>query len=664
VRDYITLISVTTYTGHLDTVAALCFDEVFNLYSTGYDGTIKKWNEASRSVAFSFENRNGSVSSLAVQHQQLLVGLKSGRIDFYTIDDGLYLNSVKYHSKEVSSLIVSNGSIYSSGLDGTVLRFLQADDRNFATIYRSNHKPMKDLSLGIFFWIALQGDSQIVYIPTNLRNESMKVIEFHAPLVCVAATDSVILAGSKLGIIYAWDIENMQLTFELKGHVSPVNNLFVVDDRLFSASDDKTIIEWSLESETAARTYKRLSASALGHLGAVNSLSFCSDTLFSAGSDLTVRRWSTVTGKHDDVYFGFSKSVTTVVCYNSSVLAGSEDFSVLMFKPSLPQNQDVLVKSTTSIARRATNQKKIVRLQRVETNSMNVSLVFISLSVTLVLIILVICGYVHLKKSPMKILSPSKKTTSIQETVSSQTVFDLETVVNSVMGISKHAAYLMENSSLATVKKLTAGGGGELFLARVMAASLRKKLGEIVVQKVVFVKNKISEEAFYQEVGIMILLSTFPNFCQILGYTENPLSMVLKNYVHGSLYDWIGKNVYATKIIIKVLKETAMALTTMHSHYLAHCDLKPQNILVEVENGLPSCYLTDFGITQILSEKIIATKSFQVINLRGLSAHYAAPEAFRNFRTKKYVRVDFKAYDIYSFGCIAYEVLTTRMPWH
>jgi serine/threonine protein kinase len=140
--------------------------------------------------------------------------------------------------------------------------------------------------------------------------------------------------------------------------------------------------------------------------------------------------------------------------------------------------------------------------------------------------------------------------------------------------------------------------------------------------------------------------------------------MVLKNYVHGSLYDWIGKNVYATKIIIKVLKETAMALTTMHSHYLAHCDLKPQNILVEVENGLPSCYLTDFGITQILSEKIIATKSFQVINLRGLSAHYAAPEAFRNFRTKKYVRVDFKAYDIYSFGCIAYEVLTTRMPWH
>jgi serine/threonine protein kinase len=197
-----------------------------------------------------------------------------------------------------------------------------------------------------------------------------------------------------------------------------------------------------------------------------------------------------------------------------------------------------------------------------------------------------------------------------------------------------------------------------------MDPGLRKKLPEIVVQKIVFVKSKINEEAFYQEVGIMILLSSFPYFCKIIGYTENPLSMILKNYPDGSLSAWLGMKKYGTKIIIKILKETALALSIMHSYYLAHCDLKPQNILVELENGVPSCFLTDFGITQILSEKIIATKAFHVINLRGLSTHYAAPEAFRNFRAKKHVRVDFKAYDIYSFGCIAYEVLARNTPWH
>jgi serine/threonine protein kinase len=197
-----------------------------------------------------------------------------------------------------------------------------------------------------------------------------------------------------------------------------------------------------------------------------------------------------------------------------------------------------------------------------------------------------------------------------------------------------------------------------------MDPRLRKKYGDTAVQKIVFVRNKISEDAFYQEVGIMILLNSFPYFCQILGYTENPLSMILKNYPDGSLNDWLGTNNFGTKIVFRILKETASALNVMHSHYLAHCDLKPQNILVQVDNGLPSCYLTDFGITQILSEKIIATKTFHVINLRGLSTHYAAPEAFKNFRTKKYVSVDFKAYDIYSFGCIAYELLSRRMPWN
>ncbi|KAI3655187.1 hypothetical protein MP638_001570, partial [Amoeboaphelidium occidentale] len=109
--------------------------------------------------------------------------------------------------------------------------------------------------------------------------------------------------------------------------------------------------------------------------------------------------------------------------------------------------------------------------------------------------------------------------------------------------------------------------------------------------------------------------------------------------------------------------ETAHALSIMHSHYLAHCDIKPQNILVELENGVPTCFITDFGITQILSEKIIAAKTFNVMNLRGLSTHFAAPEAFMNFRSKKYKSVDFKAYDLYSFGCLIYEVLSRKTPW-
>ncbi|KAI3655344.1 hypothetical protein MP638_002327, partial [Amoeboaphelidium occidentale] len=230
-------------------------------------------------------------------------------------------------------------------------------------------------------------------------------------------------------------------------------------------------------------------------------------------------------------------------------------------------------------------------------------------------------------------------------------------------GIAKHAAYLIENSVLAKIKSLAVGGGGELFLAKTMDSNLRKKYGEIVVQKIVFASNKTMEEAFYQEVGIMIMLNSFPHFCTIIGYTERPLSIILKYYPDSSLFQWLRKNQYSLNFASKIVKEISEAVRVMHSHYLAHCDLKTQNVLVEVQNGVPSCFLADFGITQVLSEKIIATKAFHVINLRGLSVPYAAPEAFENFRSKSYVGADFKKYDIYSLACVIYEILSRKSPW-
>ncbi|KAI3655595.1 hypothetical protein MP638_005771 [Amoeboaphelidium occidentale] len=196
-----------------------------------------------------------------------------------------------------------------------------------------------------------------------------------------------------------------------------------------------------------------------------------------------------------------------------------------------------------------------------------------------------------------------------------------------------------------------------------MGSSLRNKHGDAIIQKVIFITNRSTEEAFYQEIGIMIMLATFPNFCLFIGYTENPKSILLKYYPDGSLNEFLRKNKIGKNAALKILKELSTALHTMHEHFLAHCDIKTQNVLVEVNAGVPTCYLTDFGITQILSEKIIATKSFNVINLRGLSVQYAAPEAFSNFRSKNYSGVDFKKYDVYSYACVAYEVLGRKFPW-
>jgi serine/threonine protein kinase len=139
------------------------------------------------------------------------------------------------------------------------------------------------------------------------------------------------------------------------------------------------------------------------------------------------------------------------------------------------------------------------------------------------------------------------------------------------------------------MKKLATGGGGEIFLARVMTAFLKEKTGNLVIQKIVFIKNQMAQEAFYQEVGIMIMLSSFPNFCRIIAYTEKPASMILQYYPDGSLQDYIKDNKYGRDLIVKFSKEISSALRIMHSYFLAHCDIKTQNGLIEVEDGVPTC---------------------------------------------------------------------------
>lgn len=663
VRDSFTLVVLEAFQGHSEYISELALDESNILYSSSLDGSVKKWNMASRKVAFSFENRDNSVTSLLCVGNQLFAGLKSGTINSYNMDNTMVSGNRSFHNKAVSSLAYFNGYILSSGLDGLFMKFPFGVEANHTVIYKSPSEQLKGISLNRLYFMAIEGDNQVLILSNSKFNLSERTFGFQTPLTCLTASDERIFVGTKSGAIFVWDFQKEQIVFQLKTHVSQVNDLLLTTDRLFSASDDKSIIEWSLVDFTKSLEYKRLSASTLGHLGPVNSLSYCSETLLSAGSDLTVRRWNTNTASHEDVYFGFTKSVTSVFCYNGSVFAGSEDFSVLMYRPNFPQNLVVTDKSPTTVTKKNTKQRRIVSFRNAGSSTGNVALVSVSASVVLAVIILVLCGYLILKKRLKKTVTQPQPTSTGLDTLNDKSILDLNTILNSVMGISKHASYFVEKSAVAQIKKIAAGGGGELFLAKIMDPLLRKKHGETVIQKVVFIKSKTNEEAFYQEVGIMIMLSTFPSFCQIIGFTENPSSMLLKYYYDGSLFDVIRKKTYRTRTKIKLLREISAALNVMHSHYLAHCDLKTQNVLVEITNGIPSCFLTDFGITQILSDKIIASRSFNVINLRGLSVIYAAPESFRHFREKNYAGTDFKKYDVYSFGCVAYEILTAQSPW-
>ena len=104
-----------------------------------------------------------------------------------------------------------------------------------------------------------------------------------------------------------------------------------------------------------------------------------------------------------------------------------------------------------------------------------------------------------------------------------------------------------------------------------------------------------------------------------------------------------------------ILKDVARALAYAHDHGVVHRDIKPENILLADEASV----VTDFGIAKALhAAKTDAPGGTltQVGTSIGTPA-YMAPEQIAGDPA-----TDHRA-DIYSFGCVAYEVLTGAAPF-
>lgn len=96
------------------------------------------------------------------------------------------------------------------------------------------------------------------------------------------------------------------------------------------------------------------------------------------------------------------------------------------------------------------------------------------------------------------------------------------------------------------------------------------------------------------------------------------------------------------------------ALTHAHHHKIIHRDLKPANMMITEVDGVPQVKLLDFGLAKSLSEdqSMTLTRTGEIIG----SPLYMSPEQGLGHKT------DHRS-DIYSFGCIMYEMLTGHPPF-
>jgi serine/threonine protein kinase len=211
---------------------------------------------------------------------------------------------------------------------------------------------------------------------------------------------------------------------------------------------------------------------------------------------------------------------------------------------------------------------------------------------------------------------------------------------------SVRSASYIDQAELELYDTIGKGAFGVVF-----RGSWRGQEVAVKVLSLAFHEEAAHVRSFKKEVDVLSRVN-HPHIVKLMGASLAPpdVCIVEELMPNGSLHDALHKRRWKPSYveILTIVHDVAAALAYLHPR-IVHCDLKPQNVLLTLEDRAK---VADFGIAKIKRGTYIHGTTADVNGTPG----YMAPELFSSGKVSEKC-------DVFSIGILLWVCYTGQEPW-